>query len=93
MLAAVDSVRHRKAEKVIVAVPVASSSSYHLVREKADEVISLIIAETPYFAVASFYHHWYDLSEQGITPTRSSTPLTSLLAIYKAVSSMLKLIF
>jgi predicted phosphoribosyltransferase len=64
MLAAVNSVRRRKAGKVIVAVPVASSSAYHLVREKADELISLIIAESPYFAVASFYHHWYDLSEK-----------------------------
>ena len=64
MLAAIESARRRKAGKVIVSVPVASSSAYHLVGEKADELISLIVAETPYFAVASFYHHWNDLSEK-----------------------------
>ena len=58
MLAAVNSMRRRKAGKVIVSVPVASSSAYHLVREKADELISLIVAETPYFAVAGFDRHW-----------------------------------
>jgi predicted phosphoribosyltransferase len=64
MLAAVNSMRRRKAGKVIVSVPVASSSAYHLVREKADELISLIVAEAPYFAVAGFYRHWHDLSEK-----------------------------
>jgi predicted phosphoribosyltransferase len=48
----------------VVAVPVASASDFQRVGAKADAVVSLIVAQTTYFAVAAFYYHWYDLTEK-----------------------------
>ena len=66
MLAAIESARRREAEKVVVAVPVASASAFQRVKAKADAIISLIVAQTTYFAVAGFYHYWYDLTEKDV---------------------------
>jgi len=48
-------------------VPVASASAFQRVGAKADALISLIVAQTTYFAVAGFYHHWYDLTEKDVS--------------------------
>jgi putative phosphoribosyl transferase len=66
MLAAIESARRRKAEKVVVTVPVASALAFQLVKAKADAIISLIVSQTTSFAVAGFYHHWYDLTEKDV---------------------------
>jgi putative phosphoribosyl transferase len=66
MLAAIESARRRGAVKVVVAVPVASASAFQRVGAKADAIISLIVAQTSYFAVAGFYHQWYDLTEKDV---------------------------
>lgn len=63
MTAAIKSLQQRKAAKIVVAVPVASGRAYDLVKPLADELVCLVIARTYYFAVASFYHHWYDLTD------------------------------
>lgn len=63
MVAAIESVRRRKAAKVVAAVPVASGSAYDLVRPLADEVVPLVVARTEWFAVAGFYRHWHDLDD------------------------------
>jgi predicted phosphoribosyltransferase len=52
---------------VVVAVPVASASAFQRVDAKADAIISLIVAHTISFAVAGFYHHWYDLTEKDVS--------------------------
>jgi len=66
MLAAIESARRRRAGKVVVTVPVASASAFQLVKAKADGIVSVIVAQTTYFAVAGFYRHWYDLSEKEV---------------------------
>lgn len=66
MIAAVESAQRRKAAKIVVAVPVASGAAYDLVKTLADELVSLVIARTQGFAVASFYHHWYDLTDEEV---------------------------
>jgi putative phosphoribosyl transferase len=66
MLAAIESARRRGAGKVVVAVPVASASAFQRVEAKADVIISLIVAQTNYFAVAGFYYQWYDLTEKDV---------------------------
>jgi putative phosphoribosyl transferase len=67
MLAAIESARRREAGKVVVAVPVASASAFQRVGAKADALISLIVSQTAYFAVAGFYHHWHDLTEKDVS--------------------------
>jgi len=66
MLAAIKSCRRRGALKTIVAVPASSESACSLVRSEADSVVSLYVARTRYFAVASFYVNWYDLDDDEV---------------------------
>ncbi|MGB5159416.1 phosphoribosyltransferase [Desulfobacterium sp. N47] len=66
MLAAIQSLRNRKASEVVVAVPVASGTAYDLVGSAADKLICLKVARTDYFAVASYYLNWYDLDDEEV---------------------------
>lgn len=66
MVAAVKSMQKRKAVKIVVAVPVASGSAYDLVKRIVDELVCLVVARTYGFAVASFYHHWHDLTDDEV---------------------------
>lgn len=63
VLAAIKSLRSQRPEKIVVAVPVASTHAASLVEAEADEFIALAIADTASFAVADYYHHWTDLSD------------------------------
>ncbi len=67
MLAAVKSVRNQGSEKVIVAVPTASTSAVQLVAPSVDKLICLNIRGGPFFAVAEAYQKWYDLSDEEVT--------------------------
>ena len=64
MLAAVESVRRRKPEKIVAAVPVASLAALERVKLVVDEVITVAIGTQSRFAVADFYQYWHDLSDQ-----------------------------
>jgi predicted phosphoribosyltransferase len=66
MAAAVKSVAHMGAAQKVSAVPVSSRSAQRLVEPMVDELIALIVSDSYPFAVASFYQHWYDLSEQEV---------------------------
>jgi putative phosphoribosyl transferase len=66
MLAAVKFVRKRKAQEVIVAVPVAHRQAFDLVRSESDQMVVLHISDAPYFAVASFYREFPEMSDQEV---------------------------
>lgn len=66
MLAAVKFVRKRKAGEVIVAVPVAHRQAFDLVRTESDRMVVLHISDAPYFAVASFYREFPEMSDQEV---------------------------
>jgi len=66
MLAAVKSARRRKANRIVVAVPVASSRAYDLVKPEVDEIECLIVANSYPFAVANYYRNWYDLDDEEV---------------------------
>jgi len=66
MLTAVKSVKKRKPEKVIVAVPTASQSAAELVAPNVDKLICLNVRWGPIFAVADAYQEWYDLSDEEV---------------------------
>jgi putative phosphoribosyl transferase len=63
MLTAVRSVRNEEPGEVVVAVPVSPLRSVNLVQPEADQLVCLIVQETPPFAVASFYGQFPDLSD------------------------------
>ncbi len=66
MLAAVHFAKKNKAKEIIVAVPVAHRQSYELVKEEVDKIIVLHISDLPYFAVASFYDEFPDMSDKEV---------------------------
>lgn len=66
MMAAVKSVRNGRPARIVVAVPVSPYNSAELVRPLVDDLVSLVIARTWSFAVASYYRDWYDLSDDEV---------------------------
>jgi len=67
MLAAARSVKKREPEKIVVAVPTASSGAIKLLAPEVDEIVCLNIRSRLVFAVADAYQNWYDLTdEEGI---------------------------
>jgi putative phosphoribosyl transferase len=66
MLTALRSVRKGKPSEVVVAVPASPRSSVNLVEREADELVCLIVQESPPFAVARFYGAFPDLSDQEV---------------------------
>jgi len=65
-LTAVKSVKKRKPEKLIVAVPTASQSATELVAPNVDKLICLNVRRGPIFAVADAYQEWHDLSDEEV---------------------------
>ncbi|MCE5314409.1 MAG: phosphoribosyltransferase family protein [Armatimonadota bacterium] len=66
MLAAVKSLRDQSASKIVVAAPVASRSAAAQIQEAADECVFEIISPSVPFAVADFYLHWQDLTDDDV---------------------------
>lgn len=66
MMAAIKSVRKSKPARVVVAVPVTPYNSAELIRPLVDDLVSLVVARTWSFAVASYYRDWYDLSDEEV---------------------------
>lgn len=66
MRAAVESVRHRHPRKIVVAVPCASATALKQLEKIADKVVTCAVGFMPRFAVADFYRHWHDLSDDEI---------------------------
>lgn len=66
MMAAIKSIRKKRAAKVVVAVPVASSNAWELVKSAADELVCPVVAYTNQFAVAGFYRYWRDLTDEEV---------------------------
>ncbi len=66
MLTAIQSLRRSDPGQIVVAVPVSPRRSVNLVEAEADELVCLIVQETPPFAVASFYASFPDLSDEQV---------------------------
>jgi putative phosphoribosyl transferase len=66
MMAAIISIRRQGAAKVVAAAPVASSSAWELLKSAADEIVCPIVSYHYPFAVASFYRHWHDLTDEEV---------------------------
>lgn len=66
MRAAVESVRHRRPKKVVVAVPVAAGNALKKVESVADKVITCAVGEGPKFFIADFYRQWYDVNDDEV---------------------------
>ncbi len=66
MLVAVNLVKKRGPNKIIVAVPTSSLSALALISPHADEVVCLNVRDEFFYAVADAYKLWYDLSDEEV---------------------------
>jgi predicted phosphoribosyltransferase len=63
MRAAVGSLRHRKPEKVVAAVPVGPLVVIEALREVADSVVTCAVGKEPRFYIADYYRSWQDITD------------------------------
>lgn len=66
MMAAVESVRHRRPREIVVAIPCASAIAVKQLERVTDKVVTCTTGYMPKFAVADFYRQWYDLSDDEV---------------------------
>ncbi len=65
MLAAVESVKRRRAGEIIVAIPVASAVALAKVQQSA-KVITLAESDASHFTVSDYYRHWHDVPDADV---------------------------
>ena len=63
MRAAVESLRHRKPERIIAAVPVGPEHVVEEIRKVADRVVTCTVGTEPTFYVSDYYRYWHDITD------------------------------
>ena len=63
MRAAIESLRHRKPERIIAAVPVGPEAVVEELEDIADSVITCAVSSTPRFYVADYYRYWHEITD------------------------------
>ena len=66
MMAAVESVRHRRPKEIVVAVPVAPAVAVKRLERVADKVVTCTTSFAPKFYISDFYRYWYDVSDNDV---------------------------
>ncbi|NPA79549.1 MAG: phosphoribosyltransferase [Thermotogae bacterium] len=64
--AAAEYLKNSGASRIVLAVPVSSSSAYRLVGRFYDGVVCPQVVDTPYFAVGMFYEDFHQLSDEEV---------------------------
>ena len=63
MRAAVESIRHRRPEKIIAAVPVGPEHVVKEIQDVADKVVTCAVGTGRVFYVADYYRYWHDITD------------------------------
>ena len=66
MRAAIESLRHRKPEKIIAAVPVGPERVVKDIQKVADRVVACVTGNEPVFYVSDYYRHWQDITDNEV---------------------------
>lgn len=66
VIAAAEYLRNAGADRLILAVPVASDSAYGNVQRYYDDVVVPQVVETPFFAVGAFYEDFHQMSDEEV---------------------------
>jgi len=66
MLVAAQSAKKAHPHRLVVATPVASARAAQLLQPKCDIFVALHVSSAIPFAVASFYKHWHDLTDDEV---------------------------
>ena len=63
MMAAVESVRHRRPKEIIAAVPVGPAAALKQVEQVADKLVTCAVGHMPKFYVSDYYRYWHEISD------------------------------
>jgi putative phosphoribosyl transferase len=63
MRAAIESLRHRKPDKIVAAVPVGPEPIVEALRKVADRVVTCAVGKDPRFYIADYYRSWHDITD------------------------------
>jgi putative phosphoribosyl transferase len=63
MRAAIESLRHRKPEKIVAAVPVGPEHIIEEMRRIADSVVTCAVGKEKDFYLSDYYRYWHDISD------------------------------
>ena len=66
MRAAIESLRHRRPEKIIAAVPVGPEHVVNEIRKVADRVVLCVVGTGSVFYVSDYYRHWHDITDSEV---------------------------
>ncbi len=66
MRAAIASLRHRRPQKIIAAVPVGPENAVEEIKKVADHVVACAIGTEPVFYVADYYRYWHDVADNEV---------------------------
>jgi putative phosphoribosyl transferase len=66
MRAAIASVKNRKPEKVVVAVPVGPEAIVEEIKKLAGRVVTCAVGTEKVFYVSDYYRSWYDVSDEDV---------------------------
>jgi putative phosphoribosyl transferase len=66
MLACIEHVRKSGPKKIVVAVPVSSTSAHRKIKESADELICLFTS-ADFYAVGQFYENFSEVSDEAVS--------------------------
>ena len=66
MRAAIESIRHRKPEKIIAAVPVGPQAAVEEVKKVADKVVTCAVGSSPQFYLSDYYRHWHEITDDEV---------------------------
>jgi predicted phosphoribosyltransferase len=66
MRAAIESIRRRRPQKVIAAVPVGPAHVVKEVQKVADRVVTCAVGGESVFYVADYYRQWYDTTDSEV---------------------------
>ena len=66
MRAAIESLRHRKPEKIVAAVPVGPEAVVKELEQVADKVVTCAVGVMPRFYVSDFYRYWHEISDSEV---------------------------
>jgi putative phosphoribosyl transferase len=66
MRAAIESIRHRKPEKIIAAVPVGPEGIINEVRQIADSVVTCAVGTERVFYLSDYYRYWQDITDNEV---------------------------
>jgi len=79
MMAAVESLRHRRPKEIVVAVPAASATAVKRLERVANKVVTCVTSFAPRFAIADYYRYWHDISDDEAARYLSQLQMQHLL--------------